>query len=219
MRRTGQESTVCSKCSWHALKLRLLHPPCSSVSRRSPSLACGRRRVPCCLPRGMLALVCLVQGAEDDAGLLGRIRSVLPGRGHRGNGRGRGSGRRGAKALGIVYRKGQRGTGLPTPADHISIDEPGDNLVPPYAVRSSWSRPNSINTYASKPFPKRCEQRRLPANETRIRSSNGAPSGPCFQLPMRAPHERQPVRERRAATQLLPQPCDRLFDDCGLHRG
>lgn len=54
-------------------------------------------------------------------------------------------------------------------------------------------RPNSINTYASKPFPQHCLARTLPSNETRIKNSNGALSGPCFQLPLRAPHERQPV--------------------------
>jgi len=65
--------------------------------------------------------------------------------------------------------------------------------VPPYAVRDSWSRPNSINAYASKPFPQHCLVVTLPSNETRVKNNNGALSGPCFQLPLRAPHERQPV--------------------------
>ena len=57
----------------------------------------------------------------------------------------------------------------------------------------SAPRPNSINTYASKPFPQHCLAKTLPSNETRVKNSNGALSGPCFQLPLRAPHERQPV--------------------------
>ena len=55
------------------------------------------------------------------------------------------------------------------------------------------TRPNSINTYASKPFPQHCLAKVLPSNETRVKNSNGALSGSCFQLPLRAPHERQPV--------------------------
>ena len=57
----------------------------------------------------------------------------------------------------------------------------------------STPRPNSINAYASKPFPQHCLAETLPSNETRVKNSNGALSGPCFQLPLRAPHERQPV--------------------------
>ena len=62
-------------------------------------------------------------------------------------------------------------------------------LTVPLAAR----RPSSINAYASKPFPQHCLEDPLPPNETRIKNSNGALSGPCFQLPLRAAHERQPV--------------------------
>jgi len=62
-------------------------------------------------------------------------------------------------------------------------------LTLPLAAR----RPSSINAYASKPFPQHCLEDPLPPNETRIKNSNGALSGPCFQLPLRAAHERQPV--------------------------
>ena len=57
----------------------------------------------------------------------------------------------------------------------------------------STPRPNSINAYASKPFPQHCLAVTLPSNETRVKNNNGALSGPCFQLPLRAPHEHQPV--------------------------
>ena len=58
------------------------------------------------------------------------------------------------------------------------MNSPEDNRVPPYAIIEA-TRPNSINTYASKPFPERCNARILPQNETRIKNSNGALSGPC----------------------------------------
>ena len=108
------------------------------------------------------------------------------------------------RGRGAAKRRGGRGGG--GRGHHVSLSDleatanpwrnvnsAEDNRVPPYAIIEA-TRPNSINTYASKPFPERCNARILPHNETRIKNSNGALSGPCFQLPLRTREQRQPVR-------------------------